>query len=399
MKKVLIHIGASELQKDSLRWAKEAGLYVVATDKNQSADCRYLADEFFCISGTDVQSLVELALKINKSNEVIGAYCSNDFGLMAVAAINSELELKGCLRESVELSLDKSCAKEIFKNMGIPVPRGIVINKHEHDFGRCDKLKWPLIVKPVDSCGSQGVESVNDFYLLSNAIANARQYSEQVLIEEFFNGDGIDTIGVMKDGVFYPCGIEKRVFSELPYQFPIYGYTPPCISNKDIERAYKITETASLALGIKHGPVKADLLYKGGEFVLLELTPRFHGDVFTSMLIPEAHGTSPILDLFLDMASQGSGVEYNYNKINSEIIAWRAFLPKKNAINYNDISDRIKLRWNLKKIFVDKRDKVEVINHIDNAGVAGFVFISFESEAQLEEFIEWFKREFEFEFV
>mgnify|MGYP004006307363 FL=1 len=128
MKKVLIHIGASKLQESSLRWAKEAGLYVVATDINSDAASKNIADEFHCISGTDVHSLVALAIDINKKNTVVGAYCSNDFGLMAVASINSELNLKGCLKESIEISLNKSLSKTNFIREGIPSPKGVLIN-------------------------------------------------------------------------------------------------------------------------------------------------------------------------------------------------------------------------------------------------------------------------------
>lgn len=399
MKKVLIHIGASELQIESLKWAKEAGLYVVATDKNKYAAGRDLADEFHCISGSDVQLLVDLAIMLNKSNKVVGAYCSNDFGLMAVAAINSTLNLKGCLKKSAELSMHKSRAKEPMRKAGVSVPKGIIINISSKNSINTSNLKWPLIVKPVDSCGSQGVELVTDDNELKNAVSNARHFSNQVMVEEFFNGVGIDTIGFMKDSVFYPCGIEQRIFSDFPYQFPLYGFSPPNITEVEIKEAYKITQNASIALDIENGPVKADLLFHDGKFVLLELTPRFHGDVFTSMLIPEVYGTSPIFDLFTDMASEEPIVFRDYNKIKTLTVLWRALFPKIKGIDYDDIESRIKSRWKINKMFVDKREKVIVAKHTDNTGVAGFVFVELESNKQVDPFNDWFKNEFKEELI
>ena len=69
---------------------------------------------------------------------------------------------------------------------------GILINIDEVSL--CKELEWPLIVKPADSCGSQGVKFVNNSVDLSPAIDNARKYSDQVLVEEYFEGVGIDTL-------------------------------------------------------------------------------------------------------------------------------------------------------------------------------------------------------------
>jgi len=397
VKKVLIHIGASKLQEDSLRLAKEAGLYVVATDIDSDAASKNIADEFHCISGTDIHSLVALAIDINKKNTIVGAYCSNDFGLKAVASINSELNLKGCLEESMEISLNKSLSKIKFLRGKIPTPKGILINIDEVSL--CKELEWPLIVKPADSCGSQGVKFVNSSVDLSPAIENARKYSDQVLVEEYFQGVGVDTIGIMRDGVLIPCGIEKRVFSQLPYQYPIFGHTPPDISDKDVKMAYQLTEKAALALEIKNGPVKADFLYNQGKFCLLELTPRFHGDVFTSMLMFESFGRSPILDLFIGMVTGGYPMINKYKTNSGILVLWKALLPKIEGIDYDDVKNRINLNWNLKKMFLDGRKKNIVITRMDNSGTTGFVFIEIEKSEEIQQFINWFSVEFKSEFV
>lgn len=397
MKKVLIHIGASKLQEDSLSWAKEAGLYVVATDIDVDAASKNIADEFYCISGTDVVSLVDLAIEINKRHTVVGAYCSNDFGLMAVASINSELNLKGCLKESVEISLNKSLSKTKFIREGLPTPQGILININ--DVSLCEELEWPLIVKPVDSCGSQGVQFVNSSTDLTTAIDNARKYSDQVLVEEYFQGVGIDTIGIMKDGVLISCGIEKRVSSQLPYQYPIFGHTPPGIPNDSVKTAYQLTEKAALALEIKNGPVKADFLYNQGNFCLLELTPRFHGDVFTSILMSESFGSSPILDFFINMTTKGHSIVNKYKVENGSLVLWRVLLPKKEGIDYDDVKNRISLNWNLRKMHLDKRKKKVVTSHVDNSGISGFIFIGIEKSEEVQQFNNWFSVEFKSEFV
>lgn len=399
MKKILIHIGASYLQEESLKWAKEAGLYVVATDVNKNTPLRKLADEFYCISGTDVDSLVELAVNQNESGNLIGAYCSNDFGLKAVAAINSKFALKGCSIESAEIALDKWAAKKAFLNSGLTVPKASLIENSSFDVNHFENLQWPLIVKPVDSSGSRGVEYVTKIESLVRAVRNAFQFSKQILVEEFFQGQGIDTIGFMKDGEYYPCGIEKRIFSDLPYQFPVLGYAPPGLSSDGVAAAHKITEKAALALNIREGPVKADLLLDNDEFVLLELTPRFHGDVVTSYLIPQVYGIKPVLDHFQGMISPDLSPAKEPDESDLRTVLWRALLPKIDDICYDDVMRRIAKRWKIRNSLVDKRRKVASNIHTDNTRVTGFVFVELESNSEVSDFDVWFKQEFESIFV
>ena len=107
MREALLHIGASKLQENSLKWAKDAGLYVIATDISANPPSKYLADEFYNISGTNVKSLLDLAQSISKKFNLIGVYCNSDFSLTAAAQINKKYELRGCKPDSVKLSIDK----------------------------------------------------------------------------------------------------------------------------------------------------------------------------------------------------------------------------------------------------------------------------------------------------
>ena len=96
MKKAIIHIGASQLQENSLKWAKEVGLHVVATDINPNPPSKDIADEFYNISGKDLDSLLDLAETVSKNFDLVGVYCNSDFSLHAASEINKRYNLKGC---------------------------------------------------------------------------------------------------------------------------------------------------------------------------------------------------------------------------------------------------------------------------------------------------------------
>ena len=394
MKKVLIHIGASKLQENTLRWAKEAGLYVVATDIDANASSKDIADEFFNISGTDVASLLALSKKLNYLYDVVGVYCNSDFGLEAASEINSKLSLKGCLPKSVKLSLNKLQAKKLMFRKGVPVPLSFTVIEDS----KYENLIFPVIVKPADSCGSQGVSFIKQAQDVKKAIDHAYKYSESVMIEEYVDGDGVDTIGIMYDGVLYPYGIGSRVFSHLPYCFPVHGCSPLEMIDSEVRLAYSITEKAALALGIKNGPVKADLLYKNGRFTLIELTPRFHGDVFTSKLIFYSTNVSAVQELFNSMISK-SLPKKSHIRNNGKIILWKALFPLIEDIDFENIFNELRERYDLLDVFINKNPLKVVNMHIDNSTSAGFFWVAFNSHQELKDFLSYFKHKYEGQFL
>jgi biotin carboxylase len=385
-KKALIHIGASELQFKSLRWAKEVGLYIVATDLNRNALGRKYADEFHNISGIDSDAFMGLVRQLKKTHDIVGAYCNSDFGVRVVSEINELLGISGCVPSSVDIALDKSKAKTMMSASNIPVPQGIIVDRNSFYDNTLQRLKLPVIVKPTDSCGSQGVMYVDNAINLTRAILNAFQYSKKVMIEEFCDGIGVDTIGIMIDGNFYPYGIGARIFSELPYRYPIHGYTPSGLNDSEEKIAYQITENASRLLGLNNGPVKADLIYHQGSFHLLEVTPRFHGEVFTSNLIYYSTGVSPIKDLFFLMKN-GRLPSRDIGSKKSQIILWKALFPKSNSADLRGIMGKMKMNNIILDFLMDERIPRKLSSHKDNTTVGGFFWAAFKEMECMHKFI------------
>jgi biotin carboxylase len=391
--KALIHIGASDLQMDTIKWAKECGLYVVATDLSKSAPGASIANEFHNISGTNVEALLELAENISKKYILVGVYCNSDFYLEAAAQINKKYRLFGCYPNSLELSINKAKAKEVMFKKNIPLPIGFSIKKSSNDRSKLSNLKFPIIVKPVDSCGSQGVKYVYKLEELNLAIANAFNFSEEVMLEEFVQGEGIDTIGIMKDGKLYPYGLGARVFSELPYRFPIYGYTIAELTRIQQEEAYRITEAAAIALGIINGPVKGDLIFYKGSFTVIEITPRFHGDVFTNRMIVYSTGIYPVKDLF-NFFINGVLPETTILDAEHKIILWKGLFSLEDNFNWSLLMDDSGPGIKVLDYFIDSRYIFSKLEHKDNTSLVGFIWLEFDSKDSMNYYLEKFKSKY-----
>jgi hypothetical protein len=54
------------------------------------------------------------------------------------------------------------------------------------------------------------LQYVNNNIEMKNAINYSLKFSKKLLVEEFIEGDGIDTIGIMNNGKLFPCGLASR---------------------------------------------------------------------------------------------------------------------------------------------------------------------------------------------
>lgn len=393
MKKTLIHIGASKLQENSLKWAKEAGLHVVATDIIANPPSKNIADEFYNISGTDVVSLLNLAEKLSKNFDLIGVYCNSDFSLHAASEINKKYNLKGCNPNSVKFSINKNFAKEMMSKFNLPTPQGIVVDAASLNINNNKNLLFPLIVKPLDSSGSQGVTYVKNDKEMKSAINYALKFSKKIIIEEFIEGNGIDTIGIMRNGNLFPCGLATRIFSDLPFRFPTHGYTGNFLSRSDQEEAFRITGLAANAVGIFDGPVKADLLFHKGKFNLIEITPRFHGDVLTNKTITYAYDFNPTKEL-LSFLITGKLSNKSILDLDPKLILWKALFPLEDDINWTSLKNDNIAGERVLDLFIDPRYKFKCNIHKDNTSLSGFLFAEFDDIKHMNAYLKTFNSKY-----
>jgi len=108
------------------------------------------------------------------------------------------------------LSMNKALSKERYKEIGINVPFGIMVEENVLDdvHSLFREVPNPSIVKPASAGSSVGVRIVNSFQELEEALKEAFKYSSKVLIEEVIQGREAT------------CGVIDNFRSELVYVLP-----------------------------------------------------------------------------------------------------------------------------------------------------------------------------------
>ena len=137
----------------------------------------------------------------------------------------------GCHSASSFLCMDKHLTKIIASENSIPTVRGLCVRKNNLDFKKICKdvsvFAYPVFVKPVSSGSSRGASLVKNESELFDAIMNALEFSDSVLIEEYILGTECEIGALEVDG--------NVIFSEvgsLDYASDFYDYNTKYLSNK-----------------------------------------------------------------------------------------------------------------------------------------------------------------------
>ncbi len=161
------------------------------------------------------------------------------------------------------LAMNKMLAKQEFKKGGIKVPIDIVLKRGDYNVAEIFRtFPIPAIVKPISAGSSVGIGLARTALELQQAIENAFEVSDKVLVEEFIGGREA-TCGVIDDfrgeSIYTLLPVEirpKSVNNFFDYEAKYSGESEEiCPGNFTEEEKGQIQELARQAhqlLGLRH---------------------------------------------------------------------------------------------------------------------------------------------------
>jgi cyanophycin synthetase len=117
------------------------------------------------------------------------------YSLVTLGYGNKQRKLRTAVAETtsgigIELAGDKTETKDLLASAGLPVPGGMVVYDEEDLKDALQKLRYPLVIKPLDGNHGRGVTiNINDEEKALFGFKNAQRISRAVIIEEFVTGD------------------------------------------------------------------------------------------------------------------------------------------------------------------------------------------------------------------
>ncbi len=296
MKTLLIISGGIEAA-DAARRAKELGYYVVVSDRDTMAPGFQYADS--CLIA-DVYGATETAAAAErysrKIRKIDGVICVAADAPITTATVAQRLGLPGISLASAELASDKLAMKRRFAEAGVPVPWFAPVETPQALQRFAVERGSDLVIKPVDSRGSRGVQRVAQVADLDKAFWFARSHSpsERVMVEQYLDGPQISTESVIVNGECFTPGFSDRNYEFLDRYAPFFienGGDLPSHLPADIQDKVKdVVARAAAALGVTNGTVKGDIVVHNGEPYVIELAARLSGGFFCTREIPLSTG-------------------------------------------------------------------------------------------------------------
>lgn len=290
MKKLLM-LGGGFLQNFVIRKAKAMGYYVLCLDADPNALGFQIADEHAVINITDEEACLTYA----REKQVDGVLtAATDFSVLTMSRIAKEMHLPGINYNSAKIIKNKaSVRKRLFEAQADDTDNSYEIDSIEAIDEILPKVKFPIMMKPVDGSGSRGaskVEKAEDFAKAAE-FAMSVSITHRAVAEPFIEGKEYGVESFVDNGVVHVLAVMQKDMTKPPYYAEL-GHAIPSGLNPELETKVKTcVYRAICALEINHGSVNMDLLITNeGNVHIVDIGARMGGNLIGSHIIPTGTG-------------------------------------------------------------------------------------------------------------
>ncbi len=207
-KRLLVLGGTSA--KDIVTQAKRMGVYTIVADLDETNVSKKISDEAVVISTTDTESLVNLI----KEKQINGVFSGpSEFNIQQVMKVCEASGLPFyASKKQWDICQNKATFKDLCRKFNVPVVPEYQVSKEMFP-EELTKVKYPVVVKPVDACSSKGLSICSDEAQLRQAIPYAISASEsgKYIVEKCITSDyGFGCRYIANNGEIYLSAVCDR---------------------------------------------------------------------------------------------------------------------------------------------------------------------------------------------
>ncbi len=322
--KRLLLMGGGAYVNGIKKYADEKGFYMIAVGSSDKTPIKDIAHEFYQIDTQNVDAVSKLVLEKRIDGIFVG---SSEVNIDPAITVS---ERTGChfyaTREQWDVISDKAAFKELARKYGVPVTEEYRVTE-EFLPEDLEKIKYPVIVKPVDSSGARGMNACYNEEELKKYYLEALKWSKskKIIVEELITGgQEVFFHYTIQDGNYsLSMGFTKfKVLSEEReyVSLPIFHMYPSSHIDAYIERVDGAAKEMFKALGLRNGIVMLQGFDLGGEFKFFESGFRMGGEqmyVFT-----DHQNNVNSLELMINYALTGRMADFNVSDRDNARFKW-----------------------------------------------------------------------------
>jgi len=290
-------LGAGLMQKPAILSAKESGFIVNVIDADDKAVAIPYADNFRKIDLKNKEEILSYARELKDSPEGLAAVftAGTDFS-SSVSYVCDSLKLPAHSYQAAINASEKTIMRQRFKDAGVPSPEFCRVNKNDFENTPdllekiLTKLKFPLVIKPVDNMGARGCRMVRNEIEFIPAIKCALDCSRSgnAIVEEYMEGPEFSIDALVYEGTFTVTGFAVRHIKYPPYFIEV-GHTMPAELDKSMhDQLISVFALGAKALGLSCGAAKADIKFTSRGPMIGEIAGRLSGGYMSGWTYPYA---------------------------------------------------------------------------------------------------------------
>lgn len=245
-----------------------------------------LEDRFVAIDCSDVEASARLIADLAARTPIDAIVSADDAGVVMAARASELIGLSHNPPASAAATRDKGAMRRMLSRGEVPQPRFAEVTDAEGAVEAGRRLGFPVVIKPVGLSASRGVIRADDPSALRRAYDRIRtafpeeldRSGGRVLVEEFVPGSEISLEGLLWAGRLETLAIfDKPDPLDGPFFAETLFVTPTALPEPVVEEVTRVTQAAATALGLRHGPVHAELRIDRNQPVVIELAARTIG--------------------------------------------------------------------------------------------------------------------------
>jgi len=256
--------------------------------KSHLPDCCLTNFSFYAEVEEGEKTISETAAAVKKAAapmKIVAVIVGGESGVTLADKLSTELKVRSNGIFSIGDRRNKSVQQKAVKAAGMRAVREALGKKWSAVEAFVESEPFPVVVKPVESCGSDGVklcrtkeEAKNHFNLLMDSQRKVGAQDAAVLVQEFLKGQEYVVDHVSRDGV-HKC-VMVWVYDKRPTNgaaFVYYGMIPVAADSPEAKILIDYTRGVLDALKLNNGPTHGEVMMTADGPCLVEMNCRSHG--------------------------------------------------------------------------------------------------------------------------
>jgi biotin carboxylase len=278
---------------DFMAAARQLGVAVTVASERRAAMSAAMGERALTLRLSDPHDAAETIVARARDTPLAAILGVDDQGVMTAALAAERLGLPHNPPTAVARTRDKAAMRQALAEAHVPQPRFALLAAGADVPTAARKTGLPCVVKPLSLSGSRGVIRADDpdqaraaAERVRGILAAAGEPADApLLLESYLPGAEVAVEGLLRCGRLEVLAIfDKPDPLEGPYFEETLYVTPARLPAAVLAGVERITARAARALGLREGPVHAELRVHGEGVSVLELAARSIGGLCSRAL-------------------------------------------------------------------------------------------------------------------